>query len=319
METGNDAGRHVVLGGAGAVGHAVIDELNRRGIKPVAVERAHPVAGAEMHAADMLDPNETFDVLRCATHIYLCIGLAYRTDVWVHDWPRIMRNVSVAAEREGARVIFFDNIYCYGPAPLHNPITENHEQKPVSKKGQVRKEVADRLMNAHAEGKIRALIARSADFYGPGAKNSLLQHLMLDRMHQGKAPVWPGDPDRPHSFTFVPDAGRAMVELALDEEAYGQVWHLPTDAPPWTPSNIGAELGRLVGGPKIVTRPPKILAPLIPALRELGEVGYQFEHPYMFSDEKFRMRYPNFSVMSMRDGLHATVMAGQRTTSVMLH
>lgn len=319
METGNDGERHVVLGGAGAVGHAVIDELNRRGIRPVGVERAHPVGGVEMHTADILDAGEAVDVIRGATHIYLCVGLPYRTDVWAREWPRIMRNVCGAAEREGSRIIFFDNIYCYGPPPLHNPITEDHEQSPVSRKGQIRKEIADRLMAGHAEGRYRAIIARSADFYGPTAKNSLLEHLMIERMRQGKHALWPGDPERPHSFTYVPDAGRAMVTLALDEDAYGQAWHLPTDAPPWTPANIAAELGRLLGGSKIVTHPPKILTPLIPALRELGEVGYQFEHPYMFSDEKFRRRYPDFQVTPMREGLQATAMARAKKPTVMLH
>jgi nucleoside-diphosphate-sugar epimerase len=37
-----------------------------------------------------------------------------------------------------------------------------------------------------------------------------------------------GDPDLPHTYTFIPDIGENLVNLGERDDALGRVWHLPS-------------------------------------------------------------------------------------------
>ena len=37
-----------------------------------------------------------------------------------------------------------------------------------------------------------------------------------------------GDPDMPHTYTFIPDIGENLVRLGERDDALGRVWHLPS-------------------------------------------------------------------------------------------
>jgi len=50
---------HLVLGGSGAIGQAVINELQKRALSVKAVERSKNVENIETINADLLNPDET--------------------------------------------------------------------------------------------------------------------------------------------------------------------------------------------------------------------------------------------------------------------
>src|SRR5690606_9268981 len=106
---------------------------------------------------------------------------------------------------------------------------------PVSKKGMVRAELSKMIMEEVETGRLKALIARSADFYGPGIKKtSVLTETVITSLSKGKTAYWLGRSDMKHAFTYTPDAGKATAILGNTPEAYGQVWHLPTAPNPLT-------------------------------------------------------------------------------------
>jgi len=82
-----------------------------------------------------------------------------------------MVNTIEACKRTRAKLIFFDNVYMYGE--VHVPMTEQTPYAPCSKKGAVRAEIATALMDEIKAGNLTAMIARSADFYGPNTKNGV--------------------------------------------------------------------------------------------------------------------------------------------------
>jgi len=303
---------HVVLGGTGAIAQEVIADLKAKGLPVRAVSR-RPVNGVETVQADLLDAEAARSAIAGASHAYLCVGLPYNTEVWKRDWPLLMKNVIDACAETNARLIFFDNAYGYGPAPLQNPITEEHPLETPSKKGKIRRAVVAGLLTAHAEGRVKAVVGRSAVFYGPGATNSPVVITVVNNLVAGKQPQWIGRPDTRQSMNYTVDAARALVALALDEEAYGQIWHLPVDAPALTPQQVATKLAEIVGKPELgkLQVPPKFMLPLlgmmVPGIHELQEMLYQFESDYIFSDAKFRQRYPTFSVTPYDEGLAATV------------
>jgi nucleoside-diphosphate-sugar epimerase len=305
------AALHLVVGD-GVVGRAVVEELARQGLPHALASRTPPDPCPWPHRrVDALDAAALLAATAGASHVYVTLGLAYDSRVWQRDWPPIVEHFIAAARQHGFKLVFFDNVYAYGPPPLRVPMTEDHPQQPSSRKGRVRQALGERLMQAARLEGVRLVIGRSADFYGPGVRNSLLYQAAIQRQLQGKAAQWLGSPDRPHSYTYVPDAARALVRLALDEGAEGRAWHLPTAAPAPTSRQLLQMSARLLGAPAEVGVMPgwllALLKPFVPVLREVDEMRYQTEHDYVFSSAAFEQRRPDLRATPYDEGMAAMV------------
>ena len=247
----------------------------------------------ETFVADLLDGQATSNAVAGSEVVYLVAGLQYNAAVWQEQWPRVMRNTIDACKQHGARLVFFDNVYAYGR--VGGVMTEDTPFSPVSKKGEVRAKIATMLLDEMRSGKLQAMIARSADFYGPGAVQSFPHVTVFERIKTGKAPQWIGNPNTVHTFTYTPDAGQALAILGQSSEAYGQTWHLPTTKEPLT----GADFVRLVceqaGRPyKLQVAPGwlmKLMGFFMPVLRENEEMMYQLEYDYRFDSSKIESAF----------------------------
>jgi nucleoside-diphosphate-sugar epimerase len=139
------------------------------------------------------------------------------------------------------------------------------------------------------------LVARAADFYGPGANNSFLQELVINRMKAGKNPQWLYSGDNKHSFTYIPDAGKATAFLALQENSWNQTWNLPTD--PSFPS--GKEITSILN--KLLSKNAKLqvmsswmvslFGLFIPVLKEVKELRYQSDQDYCLDSSKIEKAF----------------------------
>lgn len=295
-------GLHTVLGAGGVIGRELSVQLNGGGRRCRQVGR-HPRTqhtGDELVTADLTDAVATAAAVAGSEVVYLVAGLTYSTSVWQAQWPLVMRNVIDACSRYKARLVFLDNVYAYGRVyGIGDGIMrETTPFNPCSKKGEVRAAIATTLLDAMRCGEVQAVIARSADFYGPGADLSLLAAILFSRLRAGKVPQWVGRPDTVHTFTFTPDIGRALVALGASPSAFGQTWHLPT----------ARDLGQHMGHEAVTGRSLTYLACTIanqptclqvaprwlframgwfaPVLRENNEMMYQLEHPYRFDSSK---------------------------------
>jgi nucleoside-diphosphate-sugar epimerase len=98
-----------------------------------------------------------------------------------------------------------------------------------------------------------------------------------------------GNPDAPHTYTFVDDFAAALVTLGAREEALGEVWHVPS-----APTLSTREFVRLVFAegrePRLRVMPRALLvllATVNPTLRAVREVAYQLEQPFVLDHSKF--------------------------------
>jgi len=241
-------------------------------------------------AADLLDASATAQAVAGSDVAYLVAGLKYDTAVWQDQWPRVMRNVIDACKREGARLVFFDNVYAYGR--VNGPMTEDTPFNPCSRKGEVRAKIATTLLEQIRSGELQAMIVRAADFYGPEAVQSFPHETVFQRLKKGKTPQWVGNSDASHTFTFTPDAGRAVAALGNSPNAWGQTWHVPTSDEPMTGRQFVQIACELVGAPwGMVTLPRwvlRLMGLFMPVLRENDEMMYQFENDYRFDSSKIR-------------------------------
>lgn len=303
---------HTILGANGVIGR----ELSL--VLPAYTDRIRQVARTprpvhesdELVVADLLDAAATDRAVAGSDVVYLVAGLEYRASVWEAQWPRIMRNVIDACARHSARLLFFDNVYAYGR--VHGAMTEETPFNPVSRKGEVRAAIATTLLGAMERGEVRAMIVRAADFYGPGAVQSFPHATVFERLRAGKKPQWIGDANAQHTFTYTPDAGRALPVLASDDAAWGHTWHAPSSREPMTGERFirlacelaGAEFGMQVA-PRWLLR---LMGTFSSVLRENDEMMYQFLHDYRFDSSRTEARF-GLGATDYRSGIAATLAA----------
>lgn len=275
---------HVVIG-AGPVGSATAQLLAARGDDVRLLTRSgsgpeHPrIARIPVDAADA-----SALAVHCAeaTAIHQCAGLPYTR--WATGFPPLIDAAISAAEASGAVLLTVGNLYGYGE--FEGSVDESHPLRPNSAKGRVRADLWNKALSAHHEGRIRTAEVRGSDYLGAGA-NSTFTATVLPAVAAGKAAMFPGDPDVPHSWTATDDVARTLVALADDESTWGRAWHVPTPAPISVRSL--AELTAALAGaaPARVRRMPSVLlwaAGLVNAdAREIRELRYQFDRPFVLN------------------------------------
>jgi len=286
---------HTILGANGIVGQelsrALVGRVN--GIRQVSRHPRRVNATDETVVADLLDAEATARAVAGSEVAYLVAGLQYNARVWQQQWPVVMSNVIDACKQHGTRLVFFDNVYAYGR--VEGAMTEDTPFNPISKKGEVRANIASLLLNEMGSGKLQAMIVRSADFYGPGALLSFPYATVFSRLAAGKTPQWIGRADTIHTFTYTPDIGTALAVLSQSSDAWGQTWHVPTPHQPLTGEGFVRLACELAGRPyKLQVAPRwmlKLMGLFIPVLRENDEMLYQFDYDYRFDSSKIESAF----------------------------
>jgi len=307
MET---AKKHIILGAGGAISISLANELIKKNEKVKLVSRkGFGLKGAESVKADILDYKNLVDILKTGDIVYLTAGLKYDKKVWQELWRPIMQNTINACKETNNKLIFFDNVYMYGK--VDGKMTEDLSYNPVSIKGEIRAKISLMLEDEYKKGNITALIARAADLYGPfGDEKAVLNFMVVKNLISGKKAQWLGDLNKIHSFTYIPDCGKALVKLAGDEKAFNQIWHLPTFNPALTGNEIIETTAKLLNiKPKIQNLKPgmvKFAGFFNTTIKEVYEMMYQNIYDYYFDSSKFD-NYFNDKPISYLDGLKETI------------
>jgi len=293
---------HTILGAGGVIGTNLFKVLLEAKETIRLVSRSGKnIHGAESVKADARQKEDLKEALKGSAVIYLLIGIEYKTALWKRDWPIIMQNVIEVCGELRIPFIFLDNVYAYGRVSAN--MTEATPFNPCSEKGKLRAHIATLLLDAIRTGKVTAIIARSADFYGPhSAGASFFHRLITKNIVAGKSPQWLINAHLPHSLTYTSDIAKALYLLAKDATSFNQTWHLPTASPALT----GQELALIAGSTKPVSVLHKwmlkILGIFIPVLKENIEMVYQYEQPYHLDSSKFQRKF-NFTPTSYRVGI----------------
>jgi len=309
-----------ILGAGGAIGNELAKLLAAHrqpfrlvGRNPQLTPTSKEGVAVETIVADLTDPDQTIRAVAGSGVVHLVVGLKYDHRVWREMWPRIMSNTIEACKRAGARLIFFDNVYMYGK--VEGAMTEDTPFNPCSKKGEIRARIATTLIDEWKSGSLTAMIARSADFYGPGALNTGPYALVFEPMSRGKAASALVSDSVPHSLTYTPDAAQALLQLAASPTAWNQTWHLPTaPQPPTCEEFITLAAKEFGAAPKcrVLGRPMlRIVGWFNPLVGESLEMLYQNDSPYLFDSGKYTRAF-GFAGTPYADGIRATAASFQR-------
>lgn len=289
----NDDGKlHVVLG-AGQIGTRLSEILLTRGhrVRQVRRGQAGPQRrGLEWASGDITDLRFAEEVGRGAAVVYDCMNPLY------HQWPDLLLPIAEggirAASSSGSRLVALDCLYMYGKP--NGPMTERTPMAPSSKKGELRVKLAERRLAAHRGGEAEVTIGRASDFFGANLPYSYFSERFFERIIKGRSAEAFGDPDLPHSYTYADDVARSLAILGDRKEAAGEVFLLPTPAAETTRTlmqKVGAALGLDVNVSRVPSWVVRAIGLVSPMMREMHEMIYQWEVPFVVDDTKFRTTF----------------------------
>lgn len=302
--------KHIILGAGGAIGNVLANELivNNESVKLIS-RSIHKFDGAETVKADILNLHEIKNAIDENSIVYLLVGLRYDKAIWKEQWPKVLQNVVTACEWKKSKLIFFDNVYMYGK--VDGVMNENTMFKPVSRKGEIRAKLNEYLLSEISNRNINAIIARSADYYGPfGDNTSVANMFMIKKLIEGKKAQLFVNADKRHSYTYTGDCGKALYMLAKNDKAFNQIWHMPTAGPALTGEEFVDMVIRKLKIKSNYTVMKKWMIKLAGLFNteasEAYEMLYQNEFDYIFDSTKFE-KYFSFKPTPYEKGIEDTI------------
>ncbi|MBR8361233.1 NAD(P)H-binding protein [Burkholderia vietnamiensis] len=211
----------LVLGASGGIGGEVARQLRDAGWQVRALSRSLDAAsverdGIEWMRGDALDRDAVLRAARgCGVLVHAVNPPGYRN--WSTQVLPMLDNTIAAATREQATIVLPGTVYNFGPdafALLH----EDAPQRPVTRKGAIRVEMERRLQAATAD-RVRTIVVRAGDFFGPRAGNNWFGQGMVKAGRPVTAISVPGRPGVGHQWAYLPDVARTMVELLERRDA----------------------------------------------------------------------------------------------------
>lgn len=306
----NSSDLHVVLGASGGLGSAVVRELVKQDKQVRAVSRSvmkdvNFGNQVEVVLGDITNPSQMSKICQGASVIYHCTNAPYPE--WVKALPPMMTGVISGAESSGAKVVYGDNVYMYGQ--VSELIKPDLPYLAIGHKGVVRANIAHELMQAHHLGRIQSTIGRSSDFFGPRVLNSMMGEVVFQALIEGKPLNLIGKLDIPHTYTFIEDFARGLVTLGDREEALGQIWHIPSAETITTRQFLNIIFDEAQQTNKVRTVSPfmlNLLGLFSPMLRELKEISYEFDRPFVIDHRKYEVAFGSHTTPH-REAIHKTI------------
>ena len=302
---------HVVLG-TGAIGRAIMNELVARGESVRMVNRSGKMdevpAGVEIVSSDLYDPAKVKEMTRGAKVVYQCSQPSYFE--WADKFPPLQKSIIDGLTGADAKLVLVENLYMYGETN-GTPMTEDMPHNAHTKKGKTRSEMSKAALAAHRDGKLKVVIGRGSDFFGPwGLPTAVMGERTFYPLLRGKPAQLIGNINIPHTHTYIPDFGKAFVILGERSEADGQAWHVPNDMPRVTQRELVMMVAKAAGvEPKMSAMGRSMMwigGLFIPEAKETYEMMYEFEQPFIVDSSKFEKAF-DMKATPIREAIEKTV------------
>ncbi len=264
-------------------------------------------AGVEVVASDLYDPRNVREVTGEAKVVYQSAQPRYSE--WPEKFPSLQKSIIEGLTGSGAKLVVVENLYMYGDQN-GKPMTENTPYDAHTRKGRVRGEISRAALAAHKEGRVRVVIVRGGNFFGPWGIDSTMGGRAFYPLLQGKPAQLIGRTDLPHSHTYVKDFGTALAILGEHEEADGQAWHVPNDQPKMTQAELVRLFAEEAGIEPKISSMGKLMMTIgglfVPEAKETVEMMYEFDKPFIIDSSKFERMF-GMKATPMREAIRETV------------
>ncbi|WP_170761236.1 epimerase [Ruegeria lacuscaerulensis] len=201
------------------------------------------------------------------------------------DWARLVSKlhqqvVSVASDT-GATVMIPGNVYVFGertPGPWSGA-TPHMAQNPL---GRIRVEMEE----AYRKSTVRTIVLRAGDFIDTCASGNWFDQILIKHLSRGQL-IYPGQPDIPHAWAYLPDLTRAAVALAEIRDSVPRFCDVPYPGYTLTGADLAQSLSRVLGHeirvkqmnwwPLYMARPFWRLAPHLIEMRYLWDLPHSLD------------------------------------------
>ncbi|ACK93492.1 short chain dehydrogenase [Bacillus thuringiensis] len=305
----------LVLGASGSMGYAIVNELCGRGIHVVAFARNKERLGAlfsgnkhvEVVAGDVFVKEDIMNAAKDVDIIFHVVNIPYSD--WEKQQEKLLINILEVSKHYGIKLGIVDNIYAYGRQG-EGLVKEEAKKRPHTKKGKIRLQLEEMAKQAN----VRMFIAHFPDFYGPNAESTLVHHT-LKGILANKMSSFVGDKKIAREYIFTPDGAKAMVELALHDEAYGQNWNIPGYGV-ITGEEMIQHIRELTGYTKRLITVKRGMIQFIglfdKQMKEFMEMLYLTEKPVVLSGEKYERYIGDIPKTSYYNGLKEMIISMQK-------
>lgn len=214
-------------------------------------------------------------------------------DKWEKELPAITKAALHAVKTSGATIILPANVYNYGTT-MPPELRANTPHAATTKKGRLRIAMEAQYRDAN----IRAIVLHLGDFIEGRSTGGWFDTHLTGKLSKGKF-LYPGATDTIHAWTYLPDAGRAMVTLAEARDELPRFCDLTIPGSNFTAQQLRAGLQLAMGIPvKLKGFPWRMLymiAPFSAAMRELFEMRYLWDTPHALIGDEFLKIVPDFA------------------------
>ena len=180
-----------------------------------------------------------------------------------------------------------------GPLTAY-PMTEDLPLAATTVKGRTRAAMTQELLAARDAGRVHIAIGRASDFFGAGVTESTLGERIFANALAGRRADFIGNPDLPHTYSYVPDIAAGLATLGTDARAIDGVWHLPGPETVTTRQIldlVAHEVGHPVGIRSVSKLALRALGLVNPMMRALVEMAYEFDEPFVLDTTKFQTTF----------------------------
>lgn len=306
--------KFLIIGATGAIGHAfakALQDANEHATLLVrdrrkAIESFDSTRGFTIVEGDVKDTALLKSIAEGTEFIFHGANTSYEN--WASAMPAMTQSVIEAAEHSGATVIFPGNNYNFGQTDY--PISEITPFNPSAPLGEVRVDLEKMLQSATDQGRIRTLIVRMAEIWGPNVTNKQFAPVFENAL-QGKAMPWLISTEPAQQLLYAPDAGRAILALTrLGERSAYSVYNVGGTLVPSVRSWL-EQIADVAGVPARISLIPKLMVSLlgrvIPVMREVASLSYKYETSVVLNDAKFRVALPSFEQTPMKEAIAETL------------
>lgn len=307
----------LVLGATGGIGQPLVEELVGRGISVVAFARSKDTLHklydeypqVETWTGDAFQAEDVMAASRGVDTIFHCVSIPYPE--WTNKLEQIAHNILEAAKSNGCKVVIIDNIYAYGRRQAAR-ITEKHPKNPHTYKGKLRLKVEQMILDSNKQGN-PSLHIHLPDFYGPTGANTML-NVTLQAIASNRFGGFIGDQSIAREYIYLPDAARAIVEIASRDTSYGQNWNVPGAGVISGKEiiRIGNEFTKKTARIMTITKGMIGLLKLFSSfMKELHEMMYLTEEPLILSGEKYEREIGPLPKTPYHQGIGETIRSMQ--------
>lgn len=283
-EASETAGTVLVMGATGRFGRHAARAFAEAGWTVRRFDRSRDALAAAARGADV--------ILAAANPSY---------EHWATVLPGLHEQIRAAALAQQATVLLPGNVYVFGPEspPPWGADSPHLAENPL---GRIRRE----MEAGYRAAGVRTIVPRAGDFIDTAPSGAWFDRI-VPKSRSGGALAYPGPPDLPHAWAFLPDLARAAVDLAAIRDRLARFEDVPFPGFTLTGAEIAAILSRVCGR-TIGVRPfpwwqLHLARPFVPVVRHVFEMRWLWQLPHSLDGARFAALMPGFAATPVEEAL----------------